>query len=233
MFRNTLTQKSPSNLTKRDTPVAVLAASIVLVRCGGSAEADITSEGRLAYACTLTDHVLEEHGDPDSLGAFMGHEADPGARETATVGMLANGSDNETFAAIGSTLVESVQLFNPEELTSGLYDIQAACEDSGISKTADVSHQGQLDYACTLTHHFRQEHGLAAEWIDERAQAGWSGFVELASAAALVGAANGQILAEYPELSEAGIDLLNALQRRDLEVIDNSVEAFDSACAEL
>src|SRR5690625_7733140 len=108
MFRTTHTEPSSVSLANRLTPCVVLAASFVLVGCGGAAEADVTTDGQFAYACILTDHVLEEHGTPDSLEAFIGDNANPGAREAFAISMLANGSVNNAFADTCASLVDGI-----------------------------------------------------------------------------------------------------------------------------
>ena len=230
MFRTTHTEPSSVSFVKRLTPCVVLAASFVLVGCGGAVEADVTIDGQLAYACTLTDHVLEEHGTPDSWEAVIGDNANPGAREAFAIGMLANGSENNAFADTGASLVDGISRLDIEGLTSSLGDMQATCDDAGISSTGDVSHAGQLDYACTLAGRITEEHGAAAEWLDGDGSAAW---YEVASVAGLAGAGNAQVLSEYPELSETGVDLLMNLQRNMPDELDFSLAEFETACAEL
>jgi hypothetical protein len=229
MLRTSHTERSLVSSAKRLAPGVVLAASFALVGCSGTAEADVTTEGQVAYACALADHALEQHGTADSWEAIIGHHTDPGARETASVGMLVYESEDEAFAEAGANLIDAINRVNIEGLTSGLADFQAVCDDSDISPAGDVSHAGQVDYACTLVNRVTEEYGASAEWLDEDEPAAWG---EVAGAAALVGAANGQVSIDHPELSETGVDLLTTLQYNKPDDLDTSLKEFQAVCAD-
>ncbi len=213
--------------------IGLAISTVLLASCGSSnssaaAGVDVSEEGQLAYACALTEHVASEHGAPDSWEGFIGDDADPAARETAAIGALAMGSDDETSNDAGDLLVEGISRADTERLSSGLEHMEQACEGIEGVEQADVSHEAQLDYACSLADHISEDHGEAASWITD------DDFVVLSEAlgaAALTGAMNGQVLADHQELSEAGRDLLTRVSRADADYTDEFLEAFQSACA--
>jgi len=209
-------------------------STALLASCGGTdsstAGLDVSEAGQLAYACGLTDHVESEHGAPDSWDDFIGEDADPAVRETAAIGALAMGSDDETFNDAGEMLVDGVSRADFEGVSSGLEHMGKDCGSVEDVEKADVSHEAQLDYACSLAEHIGEEHGEASTWLDD------DDFVvvsEAMGAAALTGAMNGQTLADHQELSEAGRDLLSGVTGADADYTDEFLESFQSACAEL
>lgn len=232
MITTTHTSKSFTNAPKRLIITVGLAVSTALLASCGSAvgSTDASEEGQLAYACGLANHVESEHGAPDSWKGFIGDGADPAAREAGAVGALAMGSDDETFKDAGELLVDGISRADTEGLSSGLEHMRQACDGVEGVEQVDVSHEAQLDYACSLADHIGEEHGEAASWINDDDFAVLS---EAMGAAALTGAMNGQTLAGHQELSEAGRDLLTAVSRANADYTDEHLQAFQAACTDL
>ena len=198
-----------------------------------AAKHDVSEQGRLAFGCTLAEHIDQEHGDPESWSVYIGDDADPGVREIATVGNIfvaastTGAVDRDPVGVQAQNLLESVSRIDTEMMATGLEGIQAACADLDVGDYPDVSHESQLDYACDLTAHVEQEYGSATQWPDALD----GPVVNLALAAAsLTGAYNGQRLAEEPELSEASLDLAHSINRIDAEMTDDALAALRGAC---
>lgn len=231
MLAHTDSKASPVRPATRFIPVAAIAASLVVVGCSNaSAEADISESGQLAYACALAEHLEAEHQGPAAWDVYVGNQADPGARETAAIGALTTGSDDADLADTGTNLLEGMARLDIEVLKAGLEEIRDTCDSLDITQKVDVSHEAQLDYACALANGIADTHGSATAWLEQPDSDAWH---ELTGATALTGAFNGQILAEHQELSEAGIDLLRALQVHDADGIGANLETFQSECMEL
>lgn len=228
MLEITHFKESSRGLVRCSIPFAAIAASILLTSCGDTgAEGDISDTGQIAYACALAEHVEAEHGAQDSWDAYIGNDANDGAREASAIGMLTVGSHDTALRAAGEDLLEAITRLDIDLLNTGLEDIQDACGALDIAQDVDVSHEAQLDYACALVHGVADKHGSASAWIEVSDHDAW---YELASAAALTGGANGQWLEEHQELSQAGIELLRAVQVNDSDQIDANLETFQSAC---
>ncbi|HIW47165.1 MAG TPA: hypothetical protein H9884_09750 [Candidatus Yaniella excrementigallinarum] len=214
--------------------MSLTVSAVLLASCGSSnssaAGVDTSEAGQLAYACALKEHVEADHGAPDSWDDFIGDDADPAVRETAAIGALAMGSDDETFSDPGEILIEGISRADIETLSSGLEHMEQACAGIEGTEQAAVSHEAQLDYACSLADHISAEHGEAATWLNDD---DFTVLSEAMGAAALTGAMNGQTLAGHQELSEAGRDLLTGVSRADADYTDEFLEAFQSACAQL
>lgn len=214
--------------------MAVLSTVGLFAGCSeAAANHDVTEQGRLAFGCTLAEHIDQEHGDPQSWSMYIGDNADPGVREIATVGNIfvaastTGAVDRDHVGVQAQNLLESVSRIDTEMMGSGLEEIQTACADLDVGEYPDVSHEGQLDYACDLTAHLDQEYGSANQWSDALD----GPVVNLALAAAsLTGAYNGQRLAEAPELSEASRDLVHSINRVDAEMTDEAMAKFRSEC---
>src|SRR5690625_1182800 len=198
-----------------------------------AANHDVSEQGRLAFGCTLAEHIDQEHGDPQSWSMYIGDNADPGVREIATVGNIfvaastTGAVDRDHVGVQAQNLLESVSRIDTEMMGSGLEEIQAACAGLDVGEYPDVSHEGQLDYACDLTAHLDHEYGSANQWPD--ALDGPVVNLELA-AASLTGAYNVQQLAEEPELSEASRDLVHSIKRVDAEMTEEAMAKFRSEC---
>ena len=214
--------------------LAVLSTVGLFAGCSeAAANHDVTEQGRLAFGCTLAEHVDQEHGDPQSWSIHIGDNSDPGVREIATVGNIfaaastTGAVDRDPVGVQAQNLLESVSRVDTEMMATGLEEIQAACADLDAGEYPDVSQEGQLDYACDLTAHLDQEYGSANQWPDVLDGPA----VHLALAAAsLTGAHNGQRLAEAPELSDAGWDLGHSMNAVDAEMTDDAMAAFRGAC---
>lgn len=221
-----------ANAPKRLTVSVALAASAVLLASCGSGNAtdiDVSAGGQYAYACALAEHVEAEHGSPESWENFIGDEADPGAREVSSIGALAMGAENAGFSDIGEQLMEGISRVDIDALHTGLEAMQDACDGvEGISQ-ADVSRDGQLEYASTLAGRITDVHGEAASWVGNDDMA-WD---EAVSVSALTGVINGQVLTGHEALSEAGRNVLSAMNRLDAEHIDDGLEEFQQACSDL
>jgi hypothetical protein len=112
-------------------------------------------------------------------------------------------------------------------MESGVEQTQAQCEAQGVEQSVDVSHESQLAYACSLPDYIHETYSDASEWADRPDSAG---SILAMVAASATGAANGQIRADYPDLSEAGVDLLSAVHRADTELTHQAMADFQAAC---
>src|SRR5690625_2965562 len=65
-----------------------LMAGALAACSSASADSDVSEDGRLAFGCSVTQHIHEEHDTADSWSPFLGDDADPAVRETATVGSI-------------------------------------------------------------------------------------------------------------------------------------------------
>lgn len=212
------------------TTAAVTVSLVLFTSCGSgdAADVDVSEDGQIAYACALADHVEDEHGDPASWAEYIGEDADPGVRETSSIGALLMATEDAGLNEVGEKLVEGVSRVDIEALTAGLAEARESCQDVDGTQHADVSHEGQLDYACTLAASIPDKHGDTASWVNEEELP--TVWYEVAGATALTGALNGQILPEHQELSEAGADLTAVLNTSDADRIDDAFAAFQSAC---
>ena len=217
-------------LSKRFTGAAVLAtAAALLAGCSGAASADVSSEGQLTYACSLAEHIQEEPSGLEQRDDYVGDDANPAVREAASIGMFAVASEDPDFTVTGQNLAAAISRIDTEMLTSGLTEIQEACDSADIPTNADVSHEAQLDYACALVARLNEENDDVAALATEE---GPAARYEALAAASLAGAFNGQTLAEAPELSAAGRELMRAIQLRDADAVGQHLEAFEAACTE-
>lgn len=224
---------SGSNILKRlSVTVAFATSAVLLASCSSNSvtEVDVSAEGQTAYACALAEHVHTEHGAPESWANFIGDETGPGAREVSSVGALTMGAENDGFSDIGEQLIEGTNRVDIEALSVGLDAMQDACDRVEGIVHADVSHDGQLEYACALARRITEMHGDAASWVSDADATAWSSAV---SVSALTGAMNGQRLAGHEALSDAGRNLLSALNRLDAEHANEGLEEFQSACSDL
>lgn len=181
---------SGSNILKRlSVTVAFATSAVLLASCGnGATEVSVSAEGQATYACALAEHVHTEHGSPESWENFIGDETDPGAREVSSIGALTMGADNDGFRDIGEQLMEGTNRVDIDALSVGLNAMQDACDGVEDMAHADVSHDGQLEYACTLAGRITEMHGDAASWVNDESTTAWN---EAVSASALTGAMNG------------------------------------------
>lgn len=140
------------------------------------------------------------------------------------------GAENAGFSDIGERLMEGISRVDLDALHAGLEAIQEACDGVGGISQADVSHDGQLEFACTLAGRIADVHGDAASWVGDDDTTAWD---EAVSVSALTGAMNGQLLTGHEALSEAGRNLLSAMNRLDAEHIDEGLEEFQQACSDL
>ena len=199
----------------------------LLVGCTSSAaQPDVSEQGRLAFACSLADHVDQEHDAPASRSEVIGDDADPSVREIATLGNLLVTAD-ESLSVMAQNLLMSVSRTDTDEMATRLDEVRAGCDDLDVDETADVSHESQLDYACALVDHVEAEYGAASQWPDMHETPA----VHLvAAAASATGAYNGQVLEDEPQLSEAGLKLYQSVSRMDAGLTDEALVEFQSVC---
>src|SRR5699024_8057105 len=122
--------------------------------------------------CSLAEHIDEDHGSPESWSTYIGDDADPGVREIATVGNIFVAASNtgaverDPVGVQAQNLLESVMRIDTDMMTTGLAELQAACADLDVDTYPDVTHEGQLDYACDRAADVEQEYGSATRWPD-------------------------------------------------------------------
>src|SRR5690625_636079 len=207
--------------------LAVSALGLLTGCAGAAAQADASPEGRLDFGCSLVEHVVQEHGLPGEQTVMVGEDADPSVREIAMFATLFRAAEDPDWQHTGQNLLTSVQRVDLEAMEAGVEQAQAQCEAQGVEQSIDVSHENQLDYACNLPDYIQETHGEASEWTDRPDSAGSMLAMVAASA---TGAANGQIRTDYPDLSEAGVDLLSAVHRADVELTHQAMADFQAAC---
>src|SRR5699024_2534020 len=211
-----------------------LMAGALAACSSASADSDVSEDGRLAFGCSVTQHIHEEHDTPDSWSPFLGDDADPAVRETATVGSIFMAAKDAGLAAddplvqVGEDLLTGVSRADTGALTTGLEEAQEGCDDLGVDQDVEVSHESQLDYACSLADHIEEEYGAAAEWAGTADTPAWNLAVPLGAAS---GACNGQIRADDAEGSAAGLDLASGLCRVDAEAPEEALADVQAACS--
>lgn len=211
-----------------------LMAGALAACSSASADSDVSEDGRLAFGCSVTQHIHEEHDTPDSWSPFLGDDADPAVRETATVGSIFMAAKDAGLAAddplvqVGEDLLTGVSRADTGALTTGLEEAQEGCDDLGVDQDVEVSHENQLDYACSLADHIEEEYGAAAEWAGTPETPAWN---LAGTIGAATGAWNGQFLEDDRDLSEAGVDLLSGLSRGDAETTEEALADVQAACS--
>lgn len=95
----------------------------------------------------------------------------------------------------------------------------------------DVSHAGQIEYACALVSHVAEDAEIEA-WtiIGPDTDAGAR---ELATASSLVGASAAFDIPEHEGLSEAGREFYQALTRADPELMEQGLQKMTDECADV
>jgi len=97
----------------------------------------------------------------------------------------------------------------------------------------DVSPDGQVQYACSLAKHVKEERGDPAEWKSMFGPDADPGASEAAAVSSLLGGTAAYELPDHPELSAAASDLTAAVTRLDLELLSSSLEKIVTGCAEV
>ena len=209
------------------TGLVLVSTAGLLAGCTSSAaQLDVSDDGRLAFACSLADHVDQEHDAPTSRSELIGDDADPSVREIATLGNLLVAAE-DPLSVTAQNLLMSVSRTDTDEMVTRLDEVRAGCEDLDVNQTADVSHESQLDYACALVDHVEAEYGPASQWPD---MYDTPAVYLVAAAASATGAYNGQVLEDEPQLSDAGLTLYQSVSRMDAELTDEALVEFQSVC---
>ncbi len=210
--------------------VAALAVSTSACSSGGD-EPDVSDEGQIEYACALADHV---GADADiSSWTLIGDDADEGARVVGAMASLTGASGgyvpdgHEDLAKAGQAIFTGLTTADVESMQQGLQEFTQQCADVADSSDADVSAQGQVAYACALAGHLADEHGPIDSWGNIGQEPAWH---EAASIGALFGGLNGQVLPDYPELSEAGHELVAGVSRVKADQLQTGLDEINAHC---
>lgn len=216
-------------------PLATLA--LVVSGCSGDPEPEVSHEGQVEFACALASHVLEEtQGTELEELVFIGDDADPRVREVAAAGSLVGAAggfvlaDQEELSEAGRELFNGVNRIDVEAIVEGLERMDQVCAEVSEDSDPDVTEEGQIRYACALAEHVSEEHGAAESWGGLQEEHAWH---EVASVAALFGGVNGQVLSEYPELSEASADVIQGVSTLNLEQLQSGLDDITEGCAEV
>ncbi|WP_119697938.1 hypothetical protein [Microbacterium halotolerans] len=95
------------------------------------ADAQLTPERRISYACALAAYVIDEHGDANEWGSF-GEE--PAFHEAGSVGALLGGMNGHVMkeapdvSEAGGDVVTSVSRMDMAGLNDGLEAVVSGCE---------------------------------------------------------------------------------------------------------
>ena len=212
---------------------AIVLGGVVLSVTGcSSGDPDVTHDGQVAYACALAAHVAEQ--DPDmATWTMIGDDADPLVREILAMGSLAGGSaafeldGKAELSEAGGAAFQGVSRVDFDAMQTGLDDFGTACESLSVSAEGDVSDEGQIRFGCDLAAHVIEEHGAAETWGSLGEETAWH---ETMSVGSLFGGPVGQLLADHPDLSAAGQELVTGVMTVNPETLDGGLEAVVDHC---
>lgn len=109
--------------------------------------------------------------------------------------------------------------------------VVAACGTSADwGSGPDVSHSGQIVYACALAQHVDEEYGAPSTWSDWVGDDADPGVHQVASAGSLLGGTGGFTVPDHKELSDAGKDIITNVMSADVEKLDTALDDVIAAC---
>ncbi|HLR55833.1 MAG TPA: hypothetical protein VK096_03630 [Actinomycetales bacterium] len=104
----------------------------------------------------------------------------------------------------------------------------SGCGASG----ADVSPEGQIDYACALIDDVKEKRTAPDDWGTPIGDDADPAIIQAASAAALAGAMTGGGSESSAAMGEAAMDVLQSVSRAQMESMQEGVDAFAQACSD-
>lgn len=103
----------------------------------------------------------------------------------------------------------------------------AACGASN----ADISAEGQIDYACALIDDVKAAKKSPEGWTMQVGDDADPAMINAAAAASLAGALTGGGADVSAEMASAGRDIFAGLSRLDAEILQDGVDSFAKECA--
>lgn len=196
-------------------------------------EPDVTPEGQAAYACALAENALEDRSDVTDWDPSLGEGADNAVSQALAAGSLVGGaagyelSDHPELSEAGAEVFSAFSRLELETLAESLDDMLTACGDVDASGSADVSVDGQAEYACALADYVVEEHGPSENWggLEEE-----PAYHLVSSVSALFGGLNSSELPGSEDQAEAASTVITGVQMNDIETIDDGLATVLENC---
>lgn len=117
-------------------------------------------------------------------------------------------------------------------LLIGLLSACGSDDDAGWGPGGkpDVSHSGQVAYACALAEHVQAEHGSADSWSETIGDDANPGVRESAAVSSLLGGTAGFVLPDHKQLSELGERLAESVMKVDIDDLESSLDGIVDLC---